>query len=175
MVRANGDVKDMTTGQAARVAGVAPRTLSKWIDGGLLRGYKVPGSQDRRVRPSDFAEFLRAHGMGHRIPFMGGGFTRVLFVGFPDAMREALSVGPYEPTFAPAGFAGGIAMADARPAVVVVDSAIGRIDARQVAEASRGLGAKTVVLGDHVDGFDASGDSADSLPSLVRSVLTMEA
>ena len=61
-----------------------------------------------------------------------------------------------------------------RPAVVVVDSAIGRIDARQVAEASRGLGAKTVVIGDHVDGFDASGDSADAVPSLVRSVLTMD-
>lgn len=173
MVRAK--IKDMTTGQVARVAGVAPRTVSKWMASGELKGYRLPGSQDRRFRATVVAEFFRRHGMEDRIPQLGGDFTRVLFVGFPDAMREALSVGPYEPTFAPAGFAGGIVMADARPAVVVVDSAIGRIDARQVAEASRGLGAKTVVLGDHVDGFDASGDSADAVPSLVRSVLTMEA
>lgn len=173
MVRAK--IKDMTTGQVARVAGVAPRTVSKWIDGGSLRGYRLPGGMDRRIRAADLAEFLRRHGMEDRIPLMGGAFIRVLFVGFPDEMRDVLSAGPYEPAFAPAGFAGGIAMADARPTVVVVDSAIGRLDAMQVAAASRGLGAKTVVLGDHVDGFDASDDSVDGLPSLIRSLLAAEA
>jgi two-component system, OmpR family, response regulator RpaA len=38
-----------TTGQVAKLCMVAPRTASKWIDTGLLEGYKVPGTKDRRV------------------------------------------------------------------------------------------------------------------------------
>ena len=38
-----------TTGQVAKICKVAPRTVSKWFDSGRLRGYRIPGSQDRRI------------------------------------------------------------------------------------------------------------------------------
>ena len=43
--------KVFTTGQVAKICKVAPRTVSKWFDSGRLKGYRIPGSQDR---PTDF-------------------------------------------------------------------------------------------------------------------------
>ena len=42
-------MKVFTTGQVAKICKVAPRTVSKWFDSGRLRGYRIPGSQDRRI------------------------------------------------------------------------------------------------------------------------------
>ena len=52
-----------TTGQIARVCHVAPRTATKWIDSGVLKGYRLPGSRDRRVTRADLLRFLTEHGM----------------------------------------------------------------------------------------------------------------
>jgi excisionase family DNA binding protein len=52
-----------TTGQVARVCKVAPRTVVKWFDSGRLRGYRIPGSQDRRIPRDDLIRFLNEHGM----------------------------------------------------------------------------------------------------------------
>src|SRR5688500_1648862 len=42
-------VKDvLTTGKVAKICNVAPRTVSKWFDVGVLDGYRIPGSKDRR-------------------------------------------------------------------------------------------------------------------------------
>lgn len=53
----------LTTGQIANVCKVAPRTVSKWCDSGRMKGYRIPGSLDRRVLPADVLEFLRTHHM----------------------------------------------------------------------------------------------------------------
>lgn len=52
-----------TTGQVAKICKVAPRTVSKWFDSGRLRGYRVPGSQDRRIPREFLVRFLKEHGM----------------------------------------------------------------------------------------------------------------
>lgn len=52
-----------TTGDVARICQVAPRTVSKWFDSGRLRGYRIPGSQDRRIPRKHLIEFLRQNGM----------------------------------------------------------------------------------------------------------------
>jgi excisionase family DNA binding protein len=52
-----------TTGQVAKICKVAPRTASKWFDSGRLRGYRIPGSQHRRVEREHLIRFLKEHGM----------------------------------------------------------------------------------------------------------------
>jgi len=52
----------LTTGQAARRLGVSPKTVTKWIDSGALRGMKLPFSNDRRVHPQALEDFEREHG-----------------------------------------------------------------------------------------------------------------
>ncbi len=56
-------MKVFTTGQVARIANVASRTVSKWFDSGMLKGYRIPGSKDRRIPEVYLIEFLDANGM----------------------------------------------------------------------------------------------------------------
>lgn len=56
-------MKIFTTGQVARICSVAPRTVSKWIDGGYLKGYRLPGSNGRRVQYEALLQFLKKHDM----------------------------------------------------------------------------------------------------------------
>jgi len=66
----------LTTGEIAKICSVAPRTVSKWFDTGQLRGYRIPGSRDRRVPIEHLIRFMRAHS----IPLNGleEGVVRVL-------------------------------------------------------------------------------------------------
>src|SRR3954451_7334509 len=68
----------LTTGEVAKICNVAPRTVSKWFDSGSLRGYRIPGSKDRRIPVGALIKFMRAHG----IPMEGisRGRPRVLSV-----------------------------------------------------------------------------------------------
>lgn len=52
-----------TIHEAAKLCKVAPRTVSKWFDSGRLRGYRIPGSQDRRIPHEYLVRFLKEHGM----------------------------------------------------------------------------------------------------------------
>src|SRR3954469_2326047 len=72
------DKEVLTTGEVAKICNVAPRTVSKWFDSGSLKGYRIPGSRDRRIPSAELMKFMRAHG----IPVEGvnSGRTRVLIV-----------------------------------------------------------------------------------------------
>ena len=52
-----------TTGMVAKICQVAPRTVSKWFDSGRLKGYRIPGSKDRRIPRANLIQFLKEHGM----------------------------------------------------------------------------------------------------------------
>ena len=53
----------LTTGEVARICNVAPRTVSKWFDNGQLKGYRIPGSKDRRIPVSELVRFMKVHNM----------------------------------------------------------------------------------------------------------------
>lgn len=53
----------LTTGEVAKICNVAPRTVSKWFDSGKLRGYRIPGSKDRRIPLDQLVRFMKAHSM----------------------------------------------------------------------------------------------------------------
>ena len=50
-----------TIGDVAKICNVAPRTVSQWFDKGLLTGYRIPGSRDRRIPIDELACFMDAH------------------------------------------------------------------------------------------------------------------
>ena len=50
-----------TTGEVATVCNVAPRTVSKWFDGKLLKGYRIPGSRDRRIPIPELVAFMKKY------------------------------------------------------------------------------------------------------------------
>ena len=53
----------LTTGQVAQICHVAPRTVTKWFDTGQLKGYRIPGSRDRRIPANELIRFMKAHNM----------------------------------------------------------------------------------------------------------------
>lgn len=52
----------LTTGEAARLCAVDPRTIARWMDAGLMRSHRTGGGR-RRVLRSDLLSFMRARGM----------------------------------------------------------------------------------------------------------------
>ena len=52
-----------TTGEVAKLCRVSSRTAAKWIDRGLLKGWRVPGGKDRRVARKSLVEFLEQYQM----------------------------------------------------------------------------------------------------------------
>ncbi|HEY3241781.1 MAG TPA: response regulator [Phycisphaerae bacterium] len=115
----------LTTGEVARICNVAPRTVSKWFDSGQLRGYRIPGSKDRRIPISYLVRFMRAHGM----PLNGldSGRVRVVLVDtdeqFARAVQQALGGSGYEVSTAATAFEAGVLAERIRPHVMLVDLA----------------------------------------------------
>ena len=113
-----------TTGQVAKICNVAPRTVSKWFDTGHLRGYRIPGSKDRRIPLEQLIRFMRVHGM----PLNGldGGLIRVLVLDSDEelasAVRQALlDAGRFEVDTANGAFSGGVAAEKFRPHLILLD------------------------------------------------------
>jgi excisionase family DNA binding protein len=76
----------LTTGDVAKICNVAPRTVSKWFDSGQLRGYRIPGSKDRRIPLSELLRFMKANDIPTAALPVGN--IRVLIV---DSNKKAAS------------------------------------------------------------------------------------
>jgi two-component system response regulator RpaA len=51
----------LTTGEVAKVCNVAARTVTKWFDARLLKGYRIPGSKDRRIPIPELITFMKKY------------------------------------------------------------------------------------------------------------------
>lgn len=130
----------LTTGEVAKICNVAPRTVSKWFDSGQLKGYRIPGSKDRRIPVPELYRFMRSH----QIPMDGiaTGTTRVLII---DSDQEVGSVlhrvlgeqTNYEVKAASTAFAAGLECERFRPHVVLIDVHIAETDPRTIADLIR--------------------------------------
>ncbi len=79
----------LTTGDVAKICNVAPRTVSKWFDSGQLKGYRIPGSKDRRIPVSELARFMKANNMPSTM--LPAGKIRVLIVDSDGGAASALA------------------------------------------------------------------------------------
>jgi excisionase family DNA binding protein len=76
----------LTTGDVAKICNVAPRTVSKWFDSGQLKGYRIPGSKDRRIPVNELIRFMKQNNMP--VPALPVGRMRVVIV---DSSTESAS------------------------------------------------------------------------------------
>lgn len=132
----------LTTGEVAKLCNVAPRTVSKWFDSGKLRGYRIPGSKDRRIPLQQLVRFMRAHG----IPLNGldTGVTRVLVVESNGDMAELLAAtlereAGFEVRTASCAFEAGTAAQAFKPNVILLDIGIPGLTGREVIRAIRNM------------------------------------
>jgi excisionase family DNA binding protein len=134
------DKEVLTTGEVAKICNVAPRTVSKWFDSGSLKGYRIPGSRDRRIPSGELMKFMRAHG----IPLEGlsSGRTRVLIVdGEKDVVETLQKIlteqTSYEVRSSTSAFSAGMECERFKPHVVLLDIHIADADAKAFADSVR--------------------------------------
>ena len=127
--------KVFTTGQVAKICKVAPRTVSKWFDSGRLKGYRIPGSQDRRIPREQLIRFLKEHGMPlgeleeeewHKVLLIG---TEKLF---NDRLKDLLpEADDFKFEYANSGFEAGILAGSFHPDTIM-DLSLGRAESIQI-------------------------------------------
>ena len=151
-----------TTGQVAKICKVAPRTVSKWFDSGRLRGYRIPGSQDRRIPREHLIRFLKEHGMPLG-ELEDEAMGKVLLVGVDPTIRagvvDMLDSDDYKVDSAMSGFEAGIQAESLHPDCVIVDFGMGRSEALMIAQNLRKNGeySETVLIALLTDDDNASG------------------
>lgn len=130
----------LTTGEVARICRVAPRTVSKWFDSGQLKGYRIPGSKDRRIPLNELVRFMKANNMPtEALPV---GKIRVLLVSGDDHLDPKLpdvlaAQGGYEVHTAQGNFEAGCAVQRFTPHVVLINLLAPGIDARDICRSIR--------------------------------------
>lgn len=126
-----------TTGQVAKICKVAPRTVSKWFDSGRLRGYRIPGSQDRRIPREHLVRFLKEHGMPLG-ELEDEALGKLLVVGADQqvqgSLAEMITAEDFKLEYAASGFEAGIQAESLHPDCVVIDFAMGRNEALMIAQ-----------------------------------------
>jgi excisionase family DNA binding protein len=130
--------KVFTTGQVAKICKVAPRTVSKWFDSGRLRGYRIPGSQDRRIPREALIRFLKEYGMPLG-ELEEEGWHKILIIGaeplFISRLQELLPEDEeYKYEVANSGFEAGIQAESFHPDTIIIDLAMGRSEGLQIAQ-----------------------------------------
>lgn len=128
--------KVFTTGQVAKICKVAPRTVSKWFDSGRLKGYRIPGSQDRRIPREQLIRFLKEHGMPLG-ELEEEEWHKVLLIGtekiFNDRIKELLPEDEdYKFQYANSGFEAGMLAGNFQPDTIIIDLGLGRSEAIQI-------------------------------------------
>lgn len=145
--------KVFTTGQVAKICKVAPRTVSKWFDSGRLKGYRIPGSQDRRIPREHLIRFLKDHHMPlgdleeeelHKVLLIG---TEKLF---NDRLKELLPESEdFKFEYASSGFQAGSLAHSFNPDSIVIDMSLGRGESIQITTNLRKIEAyaNTLIIG----------------------------
>jgi len=127
----------LTTGEVAKICNVAPRTVSKWFDNGQLKGYRIPGSKDRRIPVSELVRFMKVHDMPTTAIPMGR--LRVLVV---DSNKDAASAfaqdledkGDYDTKTATTNFQTGAVVQKFAPHVLIINLMAEGIDAAGICD-----------------------------------------
>lgn len=130
----------LTTGDVARICNVAPRTVSKWFDSGQLKGYRIPGSKDRRIPLSELVRFMKANNMP--TDALGAGKIRVLVLDSDEQSGNGLletlrNRGGYDVLVARNGFEAGAAAQKFSPHVVLINLLTNGVDAHAICASMR--------------------------------------
>lgn len=131
----------LTPGQIASIIGVAPMTVSKWIDSGSLPGIRLPATKGgtishRRVLKVEFEKFMRRRNFSRRVSE-----NMVLSVACDVADPGGLEV-----FLAASSFDAGSLVSVMFPQYIVVGWSIGRVEASQIAHGIAALGGYSPVM-----------------------------
>lgn len=177
----------LTTGDVARICNVAPRTVSKWFDTGQLKGYRIPGSKDRRIPVSELIRFMKAHNIpAASLPV---GKIRILIADSHEESASALAnalktKAGYEVQIVLSNFEAGVTIQKFAPHVLLVNLLAKGIDAagicrnvrtdedlqtiKVIALANRLSGSESAAL--LQKGFDSSVSDSSDVTEVIKKI-----
>jgi excisionase family DNA binding protein len=177
----------LTTGDVAKICNVAPRTVSKWFDSGQLKGYRIPGSKDRRIPVNELIRFMKQNNMPP--PTLPMGRMRVVIVDSnvesASAMAETLKAkSDYEVRVVKNNFETGAVVQRFEPHVLLVNLLARDIDAGEICRNIRTdeklQTIKIIALANHLaaseatallqKGFDGYVSSPNDISEVVRKI-----
>ena len=131
----------LTTGDVAKICNVAPRTVSKWFDSGQLKGYRIPGSKDRRIPVNELIRFMKAHNIPTTA--LAAGKIRVIIADSDERTSAALAdslrtKADYEVQITKSTFEAGATAQRFAPHVLLVRLLAEDIDAAEICKNIRG-------------------------------------
>ena len=153
----------LTTGDVARICNVAPRTVSKWFDSGQLRGYRIPGSKDRRIPVSELVRFMKTNNMPQAT--LPVGKIRVLVV---DSNGDSVSAltdilrtkADCEVQIVRSNFEAGITAHKFAPHILLINLLAVGIDATGICKSIRGdedlQATKVIALANHLSDSESA-------------------
>ncbi|GAB5540096.1 MAG: response regulator [Salibacteraceae bacterium] len=126
------ELKSFTTGEIAKFCGVTLRTVIRWIDGGKLKGYKLPGRGNNRVLKEDLLAFLEEYNMPVPEALKSKEDPLVLIVDDEPEMAKAIQriakLAGLRSIIANDGFQAGIMLADYHPVLMTLDLSMPGLD-----------------------------------------------
>ncbi len=177
----------LTTGDVAKICNVAPRTVSKWFDTGQLKGYRIPGSKDRRIPVNELVRFMKANNMP--APTLPVGKIRVLIVDSNESAASALAEtlqtkADYEVRTASSSFETGTIAQKFAPHVLLVSLLAEGIDAAGICKSIRTNEdlqiIKIIAIADRLSGsesaallqkgFDGSISNSEDIDEIIKKV-----
>jgi len=177
----------LTTGDVAKICNVAPRTVSKWFDTGQLKGYRIPGSKDRRIPVSELVRFMKANNMPS--PTLPVGKIRVLIVNSNESAASALAdslraEADYEVRTAVSNFETGTIAQKFTPHVLLINLLAEGIDAASICKSIRTneelQTIKIIAIANRLSdsesaallqkGFDASISNSDDTDEIIKKI-----
>lgn len=118
-------MKTLSTGEIAKLCDVNLRTVIRWIERGALKGFKLPGRGNNRVRVEDFIAFLVEHDIPIPPELAGDDNRRVLIVDDEPAIarsiQRVLRSNGFVTDVAVDGFQGGTKLMKDRPILMTLD------------------------------------------------------
>jgi two-component system response regulator VicR len=125
-------MKTLTTGNIAKLCDVNLRTVIRWIDRGSLKGFKLPGRGNNRVKEDDFVDFLMVHEMPIPKEFQHQANNGVLIVDdelpLAKAIQRVLKSAGYVTSIATDGFRAHSKLLADRPILMILDLSMPGLD-----------------------------------------------
>jgi len=177
------DRKVFTTGEVAKLCHVTIRTVIRWFETGELKGYRIPGSRDRRIPRDRLIEFMRAHDLPLDQLERRGPRRRILIVDDEPAILAMLreffeSLGLMEVETASNGYEAGTKTVSFKPDLLLIDYNLGDLTGLDVARTVRAhpelTDMKILCMSGYLKDSDVAGVLAAGVDDFIRKPMDLQ-